>query len=80
MIYTKNQVKKMLEKDKYNIKLTIEDIMDCAKDWGLYKDPQEKPWGVVLYEVLKASVGNSKVADSLAPSFPLFYFMQSRKV
>jgi hypothetical protein len=53
MIYTKEEFKKVWTNDAIGI--TLEDLVDCAKDWKLFEDPSNKDLTAVTNALMIAS-------------------------
>jgi hypothetical protein len=54
-IMTKDQFKKRWESDENGGGITLEDIADCAKSWGLFAKPKINDINIVLDCVLEAA-------------------------
>lgn len=64
MIYTKEEFKRLWESDANGGGITMEDVADCAVDWGLYVRPKCCRMDYVLYDVCKAAgVSKSELPD-----------------
>jgi len=55
MVYTKEKFKELWDSDEDGGGITYEDIIDCAKDWGLSDDAPKTHITMVMYKVLKAA-------------------------
>lgn len=52
---TREEFKKLWEADEDAPGITIDDIADVAKEWGLFDYPKRYDINIVRYEVLKAA-------------------------
>lgn len=52
---TKNEFNRRWELDDNGGTITIDDIADCAKQWGLFSTPRTVQIDRVVYAVLKAA-------------------------
>ena len=55
MKYTKEEFKKKWDSDDEGGGITLEDIADCAKAWGLFNTPKIHPIDKVTNAVLNAA-------------------------
>ena len=55
MIYTKEDFKRLWEANEHGSGITLDDIGDCAKAWGISECPRICPIGDLAYRVLKAA-------------------------
>lgn len=62
---TKAEFKRRWELDDKGDGLTMDEVAECAKSWGLYQRPRTSPMQDVLYSVLKAADVND--ADEYKP-------------
>ena len=54
-VYTKEEFKRLWDSDDDGGGLTLDDVADCAKAWGLYSNPRIHPIDVVVDVVLVAA-------------------------
>lgn len=52
---TKAEFKKRWDSNKNGGGITVDDIADCAKEWGLFSKPRINPMQRVIDAVLKAA-------------------------
>lgn len=52
---TREEFKKLWEADERGSGITLDDIADVAKEWGLFENPKCWDIYIVRYEVLKAA-------------------------
>lgn len=62
---TKEEFKKRWESDDNGGGITMDDIADCAKDWGISERPKIRPMQLIRYQVLVAADVND--AEEFAP-------------
>lgn len=62
---TKEEFKARWESNESGGGITLDEIAECAKSWGLMPDPRARPTDDVIYQVLKAA-GTSD-AEEFAP-------------
>jgi hypothetical protein len=63
---TKEQFKARWESDDAGGGITLNEIAECAKAWGIFESPRTLPTDRVIYRVLQAA-GTSD-AEDFAPS------------
>lgn len=66
---TKEEFKARWESNREGGGITIDDIAQCAKDWGICNTPRIHPIFLIRYKVLKAA--NTVDAEDYKPLDPL---------
>ena len=60
MAYTKEEFKKLWESDEDGGGITYDDIVDCAKEWGVSQTPRTQQLQRIVYQVCLAAGVNEE--------------------